>query len=473
MKKRFHLLTCIVITVLMLISISTPAFAANFNRASMDGVVFIYWQGLTVQKDNNNNLSLKGVAVSGSGFFVGKEEAQYVVTNCHVIQRFLDIDKVVENNKDIIAENYNLDTYNNTGKTLFPLYVGYDKNDFEEAYVVDYNKEKDIAILKIDKPTDKRTPLLLRENSNEFQGMPVWAIGFPSIADKYVKSVTSFGKSDATITDGIINRTITESGTGRMIFQTSAKVRAGNSGGPLVDELGNVLGINTFVISEDLDSNLNYAVSINELIPMLKNNNIEYLLSTNTSQSSEVTTTPVPTVKTTTTSEPKADSDLSNYLPFIIGGVLLLVTVMTGIILVSRKKKEKPQHGMPKTSTEVNSLQPQTSTPKVIPVLRSMSSQHAGITNQLGNQPVIIGRDVVACSIIFKEGTSGVSSKHCQIQYDSFSGLFILTDLNSTYGTFLSNGQKLQPGVPYKLNPKDSFYLGEQTNLIYVDLERA
>lgn len=472
MKKRFHLITCMIITVLMLIGISTPAIAANFNRASLDGVVFIYWQGLTVQQDSNNNLSLKGVAVSGSGFFVGKEEAQYIITNCHVIQDFLDVDKVVENNRDIIAENYNLDTYNNTGKTLFPLYVGYDKNDFEEAYVVDYNKEKDIAILKIGEPTDKRTPLLLRENSNEFQGMPVWAIGFPGIADKYVKSVTSFGKSDATITDGIINRTITESGTGRTIFQTSAKVRAGNSGGPLVDELGNVLGINTFVISEDLDSNLNYAVSINELIPMLKNNNIEYLLSTNTSQSSEVTSTPVPTVKTPTTLEQEADSDSLNYLPFIIGGVLLIVTVTTGVILVSRKKK-KQQYSIPKASIDVNSMKPQTPAPKVLPVLRSMSSQHLGITNQLGNQPILIGRDVVACSIIYQEGTSGVSSKHCQIQYDSSSNQFILTDLNSTYGTFLSNGQKLNPGVPYKLNPKDSFYLGEQTNLIYVDLERA
>ena len=50
-------------------------------------------------------------------------------------------------------------------------------------------------------------------------------------------------------------------------------------------------------------------------------------------------------------------------------------------------------------------------------------------------------------------------------------GQFILTDLNSTYGTFLSNGQRVAPNSPVKLPPKSSFYLGETDNTVYVDLE--
>ena len=50
-------------------------------------------------------------------------------------------------------------------------------------------------------------------------------------------------------------------------------------------------------------------------------------------------------------------------------------------------------------------------------------------------------------------------------------GEFVLTDLNSTYGTFLSNGQRVAPNSPVKLAPKSSFYLGEADNAVYVDLE--
>ena len=46
-----------------------------------------------------------------------------------------------------------------------------------------------------------------------------------------------------------------------------------------------------------------------------------------------------------------------------------------------------------------------------------------------------------------------------------------MTDLNSTYGTFLAGGQRIQPQSPTKLPPKSSFYLGEVDNTIYVDLE--
>ena len=49
--------------------------------------------------------------------------------------------------------------------------------------------------------------------------------------------------------------------------------------------------------------------------------------------------------------------------------------------------------------------------------------------------------------------------------------MFVVTDLNSTYGTFLAGGQRLQPNTPAKLVPKSSFYLGEVDNTVYVDVE--
>ena len=103
------------------------------------------------------------------------------------------------------------------------------------------------------------------------------------------------------------------------------------------------------------------------------------------------------------------------------------------------------------------------------PVLRSMAPQHSGMVVQLHGQPVQIGRDGAVCRLVYQDGTPGVSGRHCQVSFEQ--GQFILTDLNSTYGTFLANGQRVAPNSPVKLSPKSSFYLGEADNTVYVDLE--
>lgn len=54
--------------------------------------------------------------------------------------------------------------------------------------------------------------------------------------------------------------------------------------------------------------------------------------------------------------------------------------------------------------------------------------------------------------------------------WDGRTGEFLLTDLKSTYGTFLATGQKLTPGVACRLKAGDTFYLGEQSNALRVEL---
>ena len=98
-----------------------------------------------------------------------------------------------------------------------------------------------------------------------------------------------------------------------------------------------------------------------------------------------------------------------------------------------------------------------------------MAPQHGGMVVQLHGQPVQIGRDGAVCRLVYQDGTPGVSGRHCQVSFEQ--GEFVLTDLNSTYGTFLSNGQRVAPNSPVKLAPKSSFYLGEADNTVYVDLE--
>ena len=202
-----------------------------------------------------------------------------------------------------------------------------------------------------------------------------------------------------------------------------------------MDGNGAVLGINT--AASDLDQNLFYAVSIGEILPMLDRNNIPYSLY--------------------------SASPMSGNTMLYIGIAAAVVVVIVVLAVVLGRKKKKPAEAAPAADAE---------TSRKAPVIRSLSPQHGGLVVQLHHQqPVQIGRDSATCRLVYQDGTPGVSSRHCQVYYDERDGVFVVTDLNSTYGTFLAGGQRIPPETPTKLSPKSSFYLGEVDNTVYVDLE--
>lgn len=391
---------------LLVFGASIPVLADDFNRNTLNGVIFIMEDIVIEGKEYG--------AWTGTGFFVGEQgkDPQYIVTNYHVIRYYV---------------------LSGGGQGQSSLTVAFDQNDVEEAYVVAYDEEKDLAILKLGAPTDKRVPLQFTSPTEELVGKTVFAVGYPGVADETFnyRLTTMYGKDDATVTGGRVNRILTESGTGRKLLQMDVNIRGGNSGGPLVDEDGHVIGINT--LSSNLADNLNYAVSVDELFPLLTNNNIPYEM---------------------------AKSGPGAVLWIVL--VVVVLAVAAAVFLLMKKKKTGENTPAPKAKKKA-------ATPGK-PALRSMAAQHNGMTVSLEGGSAVIGRDVSACKIVFREGTAGVSSRHCSVAWDAAAGNFVLTDMNSTYGTFLANGQKLMPGVPYVLNPKDSFYLGERDNTLYVDL---
>ena len=386
---------------------AAPASAA-FNQSTLDGIVLIY----TGAPDSTGAMSYW----RGTGFFVGTqgEAPQYIVTNCHVVEEFILAGKALGGGE---------------------LYVMFDEDAQEEAYLVDYDYEKDIALLKLAEPTDQRSPLPLREAEDSELGSEVYAVGYPLAADLTVQSVTSASKNDATVTTGSISRFLTESGTGRKLIQTDAALSGGNSGGPLTDGDGSVIGVNT--AGSNLDQNLFYAVSVSEIIPLLDRNNIPYY----------------------TASAGQNDGSLILYV-----GIAAAVVIVIILAVVLRRKKQPASPADPQTSSEP---------PKAAgtPVIRSMSVQHGGMVVQLHHQPVQVGRDSATCRLVFRDDTPGVSSRHCQIFFDEQAQAFVVTDLGSTYGTFLAGGQRIAPESPVKLPPKSSIYLGEVDNTLYLDME--
>lgn len=188
------------------------------------GVVSIAVSQLTLSKDQGVVTSDSNI---GTGFVV--DASGWIITNQHVVSSTTADYKVVTSNGD--------------------------QYDVTEIARDDAN---DIAILKID--AKDLTVLSLGDSDKLAVGQDVVAIGTP------------LGEYSGSVTKGIVsglNRTVSTSsswygGTSKTyegVIQTDAAVNPGNSGGPLLNSQGEVIGIN-FATTSDAD-NISFALPIN------------------------------------------------------------------------------------------------------------------------------------------------------------------------------------------------------------------
>lgn len=94
---------------------------------------------------------------------------------------------------------------------------------------------------------------------------------------------------------------------------------------------------------------------------------------------------------------------------------------------------------------------------KILSVVLSGEFQHGKKYDLYSGGSLIFGRDTGKANIVFPKDTKGISSIHCEIKMKD--GFPVLIDKNSSFGTYFSNGQKLEPNVPYKLRNNVKFYL--------------
>ncbi len=453
MKKN---LFCVILSLMLMCLLVVPV-SAGFNPETRDSVVVV-----------NTCLDMDGGVYSfswGTGFFVGVsgEDPQYLVTNHHVIEDFLKYGA-----GDIV--NVKIDDVKMTGRSKIRVY--YDSNDFEEAYVVDYDELKDVAILRLASPTGKRVPLKLISPTDSMVGSTVYAVGFPGLAENiFAGATTSWGKSDASVTSGTFSRLFTTSGTGQVNVQIDCVIRHGNSGGPVVNTDGAALGIATWSVSNSETAEaVNYAVSIDEAISLLKLHDVDIEIVSAASGGSAVQDPSVPgDGGTNDGGVDKPDSPVviqkkDNTVLYIVIGVLAVVAAAIAVLIVVLKKRPAKGGGgqIPYTGPAPS---PRSG------MIRSLAEQHRGLSVPIQGGQAIIGRVRGECAIVFAEGTPGVSGRHCSVSFDPGTGEFILTDLKSTYGTFLENGTRLTPGVPYRLRSGDRFYLGDRANMLTVGAE--
>ena len=165
---------------------------------------------------------------------------------------------VITSDGDILTNDHVVDGANKVSV----LFVGDTEPTLATVLAVDVGN--DLALLHVDKTG--LTPAVFADPSSIDIGDEVVAVGFALDLD-----------GGPTVTSGIVsalNRTIV-SGDGALdgLIQTDTAISSGNSGGPLVNTRGQVIGINTAVFqssSEVAANNVGFSISVAEALPVIE-----------------------------------------------------------------------------------------------------------------------------------------------------------------------------------------------------------
>lgn len=339
----------------------------------------------------------------GSGFAIGEvgKPVEYIVTNNHVVDGDL-------------------------GHTTATVAFDLASNDYVLASVYFYDAEKDIAVLKLPQPTEKRRAMILCPMEYVDPDDAFAALGYPG---NQRTDWPKYNMDDITITKGGIKKA--DRLTGRDVYMLDLSITHGNSGGPLVNSKGEVVGINTF---QDLVSGENYAIAIDELLRVLDTDRI-----------------------------PVTIHGGINWIIIaaIVIGVIIVALV---VVLLTRKKPGVPENpGNPYEipATPASPEAPAAPGARVIALGGSLNGKRFNVSGV-----VKIGRDASKCAIAYPVNTQGVSGVHCEVAFDG--SVCYVKDLGSSYGTFTIDGNKLAPNAAQMLKSGDKFYLASPENTFEV-----
>ncbi|MBD3728816.1 MAG: trypsin-like peptidase domain-containing protein [Sphingomonadales bacterium] len=230
--------TLLLALVAMLLPVATQADPADINAAAR-GVVRV----VIMQTDGD-----RATPVShGSGFAVTPTR---IVTNAHVVR------------EAVIDDSMRIGIIPSEG------------NDPSFAKLVAFSPNNDLALIEI--TGDLRLPPLTIAGGADADNGEVTAVGYPANVDRAQGlSIRDLFRSQPPVK----SRGFISGARPTRDFDTilhTAPIARGNSGGPLLDACGRVLGVNSFGADSDgADAEFYFAVSDRELLPFLRDNNIK------------------------------------------------------------------------------------------------------------------------------------------------------------------------------------------------------
>ncbi len=208
----------------------------NANRQSVVSIINL--RVISLNDFFGHNLGEQEITQGSGSGYVYKEEGgyYYVITNYHVVNGSDSLQVIIDNEK--------------TGEP-----------EIVDAEFIGASRNEDVALVRFKSNLDIN-PVKLGDSDKIVPGEPVVAMGSPYGAE-----------FQGTITSGIVSATKRElmgdDGESHTYIQTDAAINSGNSGGPLFNAQGQVIGMNTLKISDGTTDNIAFAIPINTVIEII------------------------------------------------------------------------------------------------------------------------------------------------------------------------------------------------------------
>lgn len=375
------------------------------------------FEEIVVTADKAMGRTVAMEAGTGSGFLlapVPDSSDFYYLTNKHVIEGSRALAVFFSSNGEIFQYN---------------------------AKVLHTSAGLDLAVLRLSPDGDTLPdPVFLPIASRDMRkGEPVAALGYPGSADAKISNYENLALIETTLTQGAVSKvfmgTWVRGGSSLEIVQHTASVNTGNSGGPLLDSCGQVIGVNTQIsvmTPSGVPTNGTFwASSSNSIAGFLSIVKVPYYVE-NSSCGSDASGA--------------SGSAMTRGVPawvYIVAGVIGVALIGGGVTLFLTNKTQG-----------ATGIKPVVRGRKAALRLRMAGSPDTTLTAGQLKAGVTIGRSSENALVVNQEGLSRV---HARI--DLQNRVLRVTDMGTTNGTTV-NGQKLTPNTPVQVTTASDIRLG-------------
>ncbi|MGJ7506606.1 trypsin-like peptidase domain-containing protein [Variovorax sp. GT1P44] len=301
----------------------------------------------------------------------------------------------------------------------------------------------DMAILKLDRPIPNGLAVTLATGSSAQVNDLVYAVGFPGASasvesNKYVPTmkrgiVSKLGGESPFLSDEGRAKGL----RGTPVIETDAAIGPGNSGGPLYNQYGDVIGINTFAPKKG--TGIGWAQNVDVLIPVMQDLGL-----------------PLPDIRRTPAGWMEENRGLAT-----AGVAVAALSLLAGLVVVGFRKFSRP---MPGASSKA-AASPAAARPQVgpRPTILGRSGQFRNVSVTIPPEGLTLGREGGGSGRLTFAADSDLSRKHCSIVFDEPTQRFRVTDLGSSNGTFtVPDGNRLAANQPLLCKPGQTIRLGRE-----------
>ena len=502
MKKNVARIITLVMVLAMMMSFAVPAMAAEINLPAAESLDEVKHGVFKFNMQIDMSAAGGSLKSRGTAFLINED---HIITAAHCV-RFTEYEANMY--------GYTLNEENKVFgllKTEPKFSVTVERDLVVGATLVNMSESMDFAILKLDQPIPTRKYLILRDSRDIKAGENVFSVGFPAFYDNQNYD-NNYTVDDVTVKSGVISKiqNVTEFkyGSGQVckldILATTCNLSGGDSGGPMVDQNGCVVGVSIAGVDQSVSNNYYMASAIDQVMRACDNLGIEYHTTEEAAVVTPVATeaapavvetvaptvapteapvvveTQAPVVETAPVKEDIQEGGM-NMTTILIIAAVAVVAVIVVIVVVMGKSKKKPapvQQAAYSGAGQTAGFQTNSFTQPMGAGETTVLGGNAGETTILGrganggtlirkrtNETIainadrfVIGRERSRSNYCIADNSS-ISRAHVTLSVRG--GTTFLMDMNAANGTFV-NGVKVAPNQEVALKNGDRVKLSDE-----------